>query len=126
MKLRYILSLALFFAVTALTSCERDYEASIISTTPASLQVTVKDAAGNILSNAPVQLFTDEAGWTTESTPVLERQTDAQGHVVFTKEELKTPGYFYLIASSGTLKAKSKTKYILLTDGQTNIDLVLK
>ena len=126
MKFRYILSIVLFFAVTALTSCERDYEANIISTTPPSLQVTVKDAAGNNISNTPVQLFNDEAGWTAESAPVLERQTDAQGHVVFTKEELKTPGYFYLIASSGAMKAKIKTKYLLLTDGQTNIDLVVK
>jgi hypothetical protein len=61
-----------------------------------------------------------------EAAPVATKQTNAEGRVVFTMEELKDPGFVYLVTSSGALKVKSKTKFILLNDGTTLFAVSLK
>ena len=110
----------------ALTSCERELESEIVSTTPPALQVNVKDAANQPFAGATVQLYADETAWTNEATPMLSKQTAADGSIVFTRQELGNPGFFYLIATDGTLKVKQKTPYLLLTDGKTYFNVVLK
>lgn len=109
-----------------LVSCKREIHADIISTTAPALQVNVKNAAGTAFQGATVNLYADEATWTAEGTPAATGQTDASGSVVFTQAQLKTPGNFYIMATQGSLKAKAKTPYLLLTDGKTNFNVTLK
>lgn len=115
-------------AMTALvmSSCSRELDAEIKSATPPSLQVVVKDAAGAALANTTVQVYADEATWNEEGIPMLTRQTDASGVTVVSKEELKEPGIFYLIARKDGLTAKAKTPYLLLNDGKTIFNVVVK
>ena len=108
------------------TSCERDIHTDIVSATAPALQVNVKNAAGTAFQGATVSLYADEATWTAEGTPAASGQTDGNGSIVFTQAQLKNPGNFYLIATQGSLKAKAKTPYLLLTDGKTNFNLSLK
>lgn len=118
--------LCLFLLITAtLTSCERDLVADIVNATPPALQVTVINATAQPVNNASVQLYSDEAAWNTETGAVATKQTAADGKVVFEKQELQDPGFFYLIATDGAGKAKLKTKYLLLTDGKTFVEMIL-
>jgi hypothetical protein len=106
-------------------SCKRELVAKIVSTTAPALQVTVKNATAQIITGAYVQLYNTESDWNAETGALLSKQTNSDGQVVFAKEELKDPGYFYLIASDGTTKVKTKTPYLLLTDGKTMLDMKL-
>lgn len=116
----------MLFLLSLLISCERDFESNVINTTTPSLEVVVKNAANTALPNATVKLYNNDSAWNAEGTAVLTKQTNAEGRAPFTQEELKEPGFFYIIATSGTLKVKVKTKYLLLTDGKTLVNLVLK
>ncbi|MFT3748562.1 MAG: hypothetical protein QM768_09610 [Agriterribacter sp.] len=122
--LKYKLSLFLLISISS-TSCERELVADIVSTTSPSLQVTVKNTTAQPVGNASVQLYNDEADWNAETGAVATKQTDATGKVVFEKSELQDPGFFYLIATQGAGKVKLKTKYLLLTDGKTFVDMTL-
>ena len=121
-NLKYLLFLLLFVA----TSCERDFDSDILTRTPPGLEIVVRNASNVLVQNADVKLYKDESAWNTETAPVATKQTNAEGRVVFTMEELKDPGFAYLITSSGALKVKSKTKYILLNDGTTLFAVSLK
>jgi hypothetical protein len=90
------------------------------------LEIVVRNASNVPLSDAEVKLYKDESAWNTEAAPVVTKQSNAEGRVTFTMEELKDPGFAYLITSSGALKVKSKTKYILLNDGITLFAVSLK
>jgi hypothetical protein len=124
--IRSIYSSIIIVVALALSSCERELEADIVSVTPPSLEVVVRNDANAGIANADVMLYTDEAEWNAEGAPLLTKQTNGEGRVMFTQEELKEPGFFYLIATNGALKAKAKTKYILLTDGKTIFEVILK
>ena len=118
----------LFFVVflaLAFISCERDFETDIITKTPPSLEVLVRNAAAVPISGATVRLYKEEAAWNTEGAAAFSKQTNAEGRVVFTNEELQNPGFFYLISTNGAAKVKSKTKYMLLTDGATLFTVTL-
>lgn len=127
MKLFYKLLIVCLCSVSVfLTACDRDLETEIVSKTPPALQVNVKDAAGQPFPSATVRLYSDEATWTSEGAAKATKQTGADGSLVFTQEELANPGYYYLITTSGSLKVKSKTPYLLLNDGVTHFNVVLK
>jgi hypothetical protein len=124
--IRSIYSSIFLVMILSFTSCERELETDIISVTPPSLEVVVRDQANAGIANADVMLYTDEGAWNAEGAPVLTKQTNGEGRVEFSKDELKDPGFFYLIATDGVLKAKAKTKYMLLTDGKTLFEVILK
>lgn len=127
MKRFYKLLLVCLCAVSLFfTACDRELESDIISRTPPALQVNVTDAANKPFPSATVRLYRDEAAWTSEGTANATRQTGANGSLQFTQEELANPGFFYLITTSGSLKVKSKTPYLLLNDGVTYFNVVLK
>lgn len=123
---RSFFALLLLLMTGVFTSCEREIHADIISSTAPALQVNVKNAAGTAFQGVAVNLYTDEATWTSEGTPAATGQTDASGSFVFTQAQLKSPGNFYIIATQGGLKAKAKTPYLLLNDGKTYFNLSLK
>lgn len=124
-NLKYFLPAILLLA-TGLISCERDFESDILTRTPAGLEIVVRNANNVQVQDAAVKLYKDESAWNTEAAPVATKQTNAEGRVVFTMEELKDPGFVWLITSSGPLKVKSKTKFILLNDGVTLFAVSLK
>ncbi len=124
-NLKYFLPLVLLFA-TGMMSCERDFESDILTHTPPGLEIVVRNANNVPVPDAEVKLYKDESAWNTEAAPVATKQTNAEGRVIFTMEELKDPGFVYVITSSGALKVKSKTKYILLNDGITLFAVSLK
>ena len=119
---KYILAVILFFTIT---SCNRDYETDIINEVPPGLEVVVSNNLSTRVAGATVSLYNSEEAWNNESAPVLTKQTDASGVAVFTRDELKEPGFFYLITTDGTKKLKLKTKYILLSDGITRVNITL-
>jgi hypothetical protein len=51
--------------------------------------------------------------------------TSAQGTALFTAEQMAEPGFYFILATDGTKKAKLKTKYFLRTDGVTRVNVVL-
>ena len=118
-------NLLLIFILLVFASCNRDFETDIINEVPPALEVVVTDHLSSRLAGATVSLYNTEEAWNTEAAPVVSRQTDASGIVVFTRDELKQPGFFYLITSDGTKKLKLKTKYILLSDGVTRVNVAL-
>lgn len=127
MKRLYKLLLVCLCAVSlSFTACDRELETDILSRTPPALQVNVRDAANKPFPAAAVRLYRDEAAWNSEGTATVTRQTDANGSLQFTQEELANPGFFYLITTNGSLKVKSKTPYLLLNDGVTHFTVVLK
>lgn len=123
---RILIALMILFTAGIMTSCERNIESEIVSTTPPALQVNVKNSTGSAYQGVVVKLYADEATWNTEGTPVATGQTSADGSFVYTKEVLKNPGYFYLIATDGSLKVKAKTPYLILNDGKTYFNISLK
>lgn len=118
--------IVLLLPVFLVLSCDRSFKDEVIGTTPPALQVNVKSSAGAGIAGATVKVYTSEADWNAETAPVLEKQTPADGRLVLSKDELKTPGFFYLIGTKDALKTKLKTKYLLLTDGVTYQDLLLQ
>lgn len=122
-KLSY--SILFFFVSCLLLSCDRDLVTDIVSRTPPSLEVLVRDASLTPIPGATVNLYKDQPTWNAEGTPAASKTTDAQGRVVFDEEELGTPGVFYLVSTDGTRKTKTQTKYLLLTDGSTLVTVTL-
>jgi hypothetical protein len=116
-----ICALSCFFV-----SCKREIDPTIVSTTPPALQVVVKDASNNAVGGASVKLYADETAWNNEAAALSTKQTAADGTILFTKEELKSPGIFYVIVASGGLKAKARSPYLILNDGKTYLNVVLK
>ncbi len=123
---RIYIALILLCPAGMFTACERDITAEIVSTTAPALQVNVKDASGAPYQGASVKLYDDEAAWNAESEPLKSGQTTADGSVLFSNETLKSPGFYYVIATQGSLKAKAKTPYLLLNDGKTYFTITLK
>ena len=122
-KLTYLT--LLIFSSLLFVSCERDFETDIINKTPPSLEVFVRTASATPITGATVKLYKDEATWNAEGAAAATKNTNAEGRVVFTTEELQNPGFYYLITSEGAKKVKTKTKYLLLTDGSTLLTVTL-
>ncbi len=96
-------------------SCKRDIEFPTISVTPPSLEVQVEGALNNnsypVIQGATVNLYTSD------NTLLATGVTDSNGHVTFTKDQLKEKGVFNVTATKGSLTNTITTPYILLNDG---------
>ncbi len=122
---RFFYSLGAMLLILSQTACNRDYEADIMGTTPPAIEVVVKNAAGQPLQNTTVKLYKTEAAWNAETGEIASVTTNGQGTVVFTEQQLIEPGFYFLLATDGTKKAKVKTKYFLRTDGRTRVNVTL-
>jgi hypothetical protein len=60
-----------------------------------SLNVTVRDETGNTVEGAKVQLFENEADYTSEKNIVAEGTTDKKGYVKL--KELKAMSYYIIV-----------------------------
>jgi hypothetical protein len=107
-------------------SCERELDIPIVSSTPPALQVVVKDAGNAPVAGATVNLYRDKTAWENEGDPLSSGQTTNEGVFVFSKDVLKDPGIFYLITQKDGLMVKSTTPYLILNDGKTYFNVVLK
>jgi hypothetical protein len=107
-------------------SCKRELDIPIVSSTPPALQVVVKDAGNAPVAGATVNLYRDKTAWENEGDPLSSGQTTNEGVFVFSKDVLKDPGIFYLITQKDGLMVKSTTPYLILNDGKTYFNVVLK
>lgn len=107
-------------------SCERELDIPIVSLTTPALQVVVKDAGNAPVAGATVNLYRDKTAWENEGDPLSSGQTTNEGVFVFSKDVLKDPGIFYLITQKDGLMVKSTTPYLILNDGKTYFNVVLK
>jgi len=114
-----IFQLVCFYAITA---CEREFPYEIESVTPPELHVIVKYSDNQPAVNARVRLFDSLDDFIAGNPDLASRQTDDAGLAVFTEEQLRSPGIFYVSASLGMLDNSNSsyiTPYILLNDGHT-------
>ncbi len=121
-----ILILCLIVIAAGSTSCERELDMPIVNSMPPALQVVVKDATNAPVAGANVNLYRDKTAWENEGDPLSSGQTSNEGVFVFSKEVLKDPGIFYLITQKDGMKVKSTTPYLILNDGKTYFNVVLK
>jgi hypothetical protein len=120
-----IYSVFMMLFLSAMVACDRDYKSDMVSTTAPSLEVVVKSAAGQPLANTTVKLYKTEASWNNETGEIATMTTTPQGSVTFTDQQLTEPGFYFVLATDGTKKAKVKTKYFLRTDGKTRVNITL-
>lgn len=120
-KLIVFAALILVFA-----SCERDLVFDTISVTPPELHVLVSDADGNKLSGATVTIYKSADNATNNTDAIATVSTDIDGKAVFTEEELKEPGIFFVKAESNDISVIKETPYMLLNDGHTYVNITLQ
>lgn len=115
--MKNIIILAFFILGLITTSCDRNIEFPTISVTEPALQVQVEGPAANNtfpkIAGATVELFSSD------NTLLASKVTDADGHVTFTKSELKAEGIFTVNVSKDALTKTATTPYMLLNDGVT-------
>ncbi|MBN1986303.1 MAG: hypothetical protein JW761_08365 [Prolixibacteraceae bacterium] len=120
-KLIVFVALILFFA-----SCERDLVFDTISVTPPELHVLVSDPDGNKLSGATVTIYKSADNATNNTDAIATVSTDTDGKAVFTEEELKEPGIFFVKAETNDISVIKETPYMLLNDGHTYVNIILQ
>lgn len=118
MRLLSTLSILLLTAVLV-TGCDRAFTPDIDSETPPELHVFVRNADGDAVSGATVNLFRTAADRDAGTSAIHTGTTDSQGKVVATAADLGQPGVVYVSASSGEMSGEGATPYLLLTDGIT-------
>ncbi len=121
-KLILFASIILFF----FASCDRDMVFDTISVTSPELHVFVRNVDGNAVNGATVTIFKSMDDLTNSSNQIASANTDNEGKAVFTKNELKDPGKFYVKAVSNDLSASKETPYMLLNDGHTYVNITLQ
>ena len=120
-KLIAFASIILFF----FASCDRDMVFDTISVTPPELHVFVWNASGNAVNGATVTVYKSMDDLNNGTNQLVSVTTGSDGKAVFTKDDLKEPGRFYLKAVSNDLTANKETPYMLLNDGHTYLNITL-
>lgn len=115
--MKNIIILAFFILGLITTSCDRNIEFPTISVTDPALQVQVEGPAANNtfpkIAGATVNLYSSD------NALLSTKVTDSDGHVTFTKSELKEKGVFSVTVSKDALTKTATTPYMLLNDGVT-------
>lgn len=120
-KLIAFASIILFF----LASCDRDMVFDTISVTPPELHVFVWSANGNAVNGATVTVYKSMDDLNNGANQLSSATTGSEGKAVFTKDNLKEPGRFYVKAVSNDLTANKETPFMLLNDGHTYLNITL-
>jgi hypothetical protein len=98
-------------------SCDREIEFPTTSVTDPALEVQVEGPLTNNaypkIEGATVSLYSSD------NTLLATGTTDSDGHVTFTKDQLKEKGVFTVTATKGALTNTATTPYLLLNDGVT-------
>ncbi|MDR6240289.1 hypothetical protein [Aureibacter tunicatorum] len=109
-------------AIMLLISCNRDFENEIKSSTKPELHIIVNDASQAAVSGAQVSVFTSEEEWEGKINPLYSGETNEEGKVILTTDQLKEPGKFYIYAqrdNRNNAEGDYETESILLNDGHT-------
>ncbi len=118
--------LLLLLVITGIlaSGCERDLEFETISLTEPALEVQVEGVAEGTnhpkIEGATVEVL-NSAG---QSLAVA--TTNANGRVLFTKEQLNEKGIFTVRAQKDALSGEGITPYMLLNDGVTLFILTIQ
>lgn len=121
-KLIVLASIIVFF----FASCDREMTFDTISVTPPELHVFVWNANGNAVNGAAVTVFKSMSDLNAGTNQLASSTTSSEGKAVFTKNDLKEPGKFYVKAVSNDLTASKETPYLLLNDGHTYLNITLQ
>ena len=121
MSKRNIAGLWLLLAVFLLSSCKKDgttYE--VVKPVAPEFHVVVVTDDNNVdkVPDATVTLYKTQDDLENNSNVFLTKQTESNGEAVFTKDELKDPGVYYVRASKNTMTGTKESQYLLLNDGE--------
>ena len=121
MSKQIIAGLSLLMAVFLLNSCKKDgttYE--VVNPVAPEFHVVVVTDDNNVdkVPDATVTLYKTQDDLENNSNVFLTKQTESNGEAVFTKDELKDPGVYYVRASKNTMIGTKESQYLLLNDGK--------
>lgn len=122
--MKNIFYLGLLFLI--ITSCDRTFENEIITVTTPELHVFVWDTEGNAVEGANVTLFKSNDDLNNDENQVASGATDNEGKIIFTEENLKEPGKFFVKVINNDLTVTKETPYLLLNDGHTYLNITLQ
>lgn|SRR5690348_9072753 len=121
MSKQIIAGLSLLMAVFLLNSCKKDgttYE--VVNPVAPEFHVVVVTDDNNVdkVPDATVNLYKTQGDLDNETNVFLTKKTDSNGEAVFTKDELKDPGVYYVQATKDALSGEKESMYLLLNDGK--------
>lgn len=121
MSKRNIAGLWLMAVIFLLSSCKKDGTTyNVLNPVAPEFHVVVVTDDNNVdkVADATVTLYKTQDDMDNNTNVFLTKQTDSNGEAVFTKDELKDPGVYYVQASKGTLSGTKESLYLLLNDGK--------
>jgi hypothetical protein len=124
---KFVFSIAILLLIFA--GCDREFENDVISITPPELHVVVRDSNVARVEGAQVELFNTQAAYDSRTGAIASKTTGSDGKAVFTKEELRDPGMFYVaVSKDGETNAGTefRTPFLLLTDGHTHFFVTIQ
>ena len=70
------------------------------------------------VADATVTLYKTQDDLDNNTNVFLTKQTESNGEAIFTKDELKDPGVYYVRASKDSLTGTKESLYLLLNNGE--------
>ena len=120
MSKQNIVGLWLLAVVFSLGSCKKDGTTyKVVNPVAPEFHVVVVTDDNNVdkVADATVTLYKTQDDLENNTNVFLTKQTENNGEAVFTKDELKDPGVYYVKASKGSLSGTKESLYLLLNDG---------
>lgn len=122
--MKNIIILTFFVLGFIVTSCDREIDFPTVSVTDPALKVQVEGPMTNNtypkIEGATVDLYSSD------NTLLSTKVTDSNGHVDFTKDELKEKGVFTVTVTKDAMSNTVTTPYMLLNDGVTLLTVTLQ
>jgi len=122
--MKNIIILTFFVLGLIVTSCDREIDFPSVSVTDPALEVQVEGPMINStypkIEGATVDLYSSD------NTLLSTKVTDSNGHVSFTKDDLKEKGIFTVTVTKDTMTNTATTPYMLLNDGVTLLTITLQ
>ena len=104
-----------------LSSCKKDgTDYKVVNPVAPEFHVVVVTDDNNVdkVPDATVTLYKTQDDLDNNTNAFLTKTTGTDGEAVFTKDELKDPGVYYVRASKNTLSGTKESLYLLLNDGK--------
>lgn len=121
MSKQNIAGLSLLVIIFLFSACKKDGTSyNVVNPTPPEFHVVVVTDDNNVdkVADATVNLYKTQEDLDKNTNVFLTKQTESNGEAVFTKDELKDPGVYYVRASKGALSGTKESLYLLLNDGK--------
>lgn len=120
MSKQNIASLSLLVIIFLFSACKKDGTSyNVVNRTSPEFHVVVVTDDNNVdkVADATVNLYKTQEDLDNNTSVFLTKQTESNGEAVFTKDELKDPGVYYVRASKDALSGTKESRYLLLNDG---------